>query len=179
MESFETVQSTLLIYQKVFEKNNQIGIVLQSYLKRSYSDLTKLLKYDANVRLVKGAYHENEENAYQRKSEIDNNYLEMVKLLFFQNKDLRKNQIFAIATHDSNIIDKSLNLFSITNLTKEHLKFQFLKGIREKLKIDLLNRGFTVEEYIPYGDNWLPYSLRRIREKKSNILLLMRSLISS
>lgn len=179
MESFETVQSTLLIYQKVFEENNQIGIVLQSYLKRSYSDLTKLLKYDANVRLVKGAYHENEENAYQRKSEIDNNYLEMVKLLFFQNKDIRKNQIFAIATHDSNIIDKSLNLFSITNLTKEHLKFQFLKGIREKLKIDLLNRGFTVEEYIPYGDNWLPYSLRRIREKKSNILLLMRSLISS
>lgn len=179
MESFETVQSTLLIYQKVFEENNQIGIVLQSYLKRSYSDLTKLLKYDANVRLVKGAYHEHEENAYQRKSEIDNNYLEMVKLLFFQNKDIRKNQIFAIATHDSNIIDKSLNLFSITNLTKEHLKFQFLKGIREKLKIDLLNRGFTVEEYIPYGDNWLPYSLRRIREKKSNILLLMRSLISS
>lgn len=179
MESFETVQSTLLIYQKVFEENNEIGIVLQSYLKRSYSDLTKLLKYDANVRLVKGAYHENEENAYQRKSEIDNNYLEMVKLLFFQNKDIRKNQIFAIATHDSNIIDKSLNLFSITNLTKEHLKFQFLKGIREKLKIDLLNRGFTVEEYIPYGDNWLPYSLRRIREKKSNILLLMRSLISS
>ena len=179
MESFETVQSTLLIYQKVFEENNEIGIVLQSYLKRSYSDLTKLLKYDANVRLVKGAYHENEENAYQRKSEIDNNYLEMVKLLFFQNKDIRKNQIFAIATHDSNIIDKSLNLFSITNLTKEHLKFQFLKGIREKLKIDLLNRGFTIEEYIPYGDNWLPYSLRRIREKKSNILLLMRSLISS
>ena len=166
MESFETVQSTLLIYQKVFEENNEIGIVLQSYLKRSSSDLTKLLKYDANVRLVKGAYHENEENAYQRKSEIDNNYLEMVKLLFFQNKDIRKNQIFAIATHDSNIIDKSLNLFSITNLTKEHLKFQFLKGIREKLKIDLLNRGFTIEEYIPYGDNWLPYSLRRIREKK-------------
>ena len=178
MESFETVKPTLSIYQKVFEENNEIGIVLQSYLKRSYSDLTMLLKYDANIRLVKGAYHENEENAYQRKSEIDNNYLEMVKL-FLQNKNIRQNQIFAIATHDSNIIESSLNLFSISKLTKEHLHFQFLKGIREKLKMSLLDRGFTVDEYIPYGENWLPYSLRRLRERKSNILLLMRSLISS
>ena len=178
MESFETVKPTLSIYQKVFEENNEIGIVLQSYLKRSYSDLTILLKYDANIRLVKGAYHENEENAYQRKSEIDNNYLEMVKL-FLQNKNIRQNQIFAIATHDSNIIESSLNLFSLSELTKEHLHFQFLKGIREKLKMSLLDRGFTVDEYIPYGENWLPYSLRRLRERKSNILLLMRSLISS
>ena len=179
MESFETVKPTLSIYQKVFEETNEIGIVLQSYLKRSYSDLTKLLKYDANIRLVKGAYYENEENAYQRKSEIDNNYLEMVKLLFLQNKKIRQNQIFAIATHDSNIIERSLNLFSLSDLKKEHLLFQFLKGIREKLKINLLDRGFTVEEYIPYGENWLPYSLRRLRERRSNILLLMRSLISS
>ncbi|HET8857495.1 MAG TPA: proline dehydrogenase family protein [Nitrososphaeraceae archaeon] len=179
MESFETVKPTLSIYQKVFEETNEIGIVLQSYLKRSYSDLTKLLKYDANIRLVKGAYYENEENAYQRKSEIDNNYLEMVKLLFLQIKNIRQNQIFAIATHDSNIIERSLHLFSLSDLKKEHLLFQFLKGIREKLKINLLDRGFTVEEYIPYGENWLPYSLRRLRERKSNILLLMRSLISS
>ena len=179
MESFETVKSTLSIYQKVFEENNAIGIVLQSYLKRSYSDLIRLLKYNANIRLVKGAYYENEENAYQRKSEIDNNYLEMVKLLFLQNNNIRQNQIFAIATHDSNIIERSLDLFSLSELKKEHLQFQFLKGIREKLKMNLLDRGFTVEEYIPYGENWLPYSLRRLRERKSNILLLMRSLISS
>jgi proline dehydrogenase len=178
MESFETVNPTLSIYQKVFEENNKIGIVLQSYLKRSSSDLTKLLKYDANIRLVKGAYYENEENAYQQKSAIDNNYLEMVKL-FLQNKNIRQNQIFAIATHDCNIIERSLNIFSLYELKKEHLHFQFLKGIREKLKMNLLDRGFTVEEYIPYGENWLPYSLRRLRERKSNILLLMRSLISS
>ena len=178
MESFETVDSTLSIYQKVFEETNEIGIVVQSYLKRSSSDLSNLLKYDANIRLVKGAYHENEERAYQSKFEIDNSYLEMVKI-FFQNKNTRQNQIFAIATHDSNIIEKSINLYSLTDIQKEHLHFQFLKGIREKLKMDLLDRGFIVEEYIPYGQNWLPYSLRRIRERKSNILLLMRSLISS
>lgn len=178
MESLETVDSTLSIYHKVFEETNEIGIVLQSYLKRSYSDFANLLQYDANIRLVKGAYHENEDHAYQRKFEIDNNYLEMVKT-FLQKKNIRQNQIFAIATHDSNIIEKSINLFSLSDLKKKHLQFQFLKGIRGKLKMDLLDRGFIVEEYIPYGENWLPYSLRRLRERKSNIFLLMRSLISS
>ena len=178
MESFETVDSTLSIYKQVFEETNEIGIVLQSYLKRSSSDLSNLFKYNANIRLVKGAYHENEDHAYQRKFEIDNSYFKMVKI-FLQNKNIGQNQIFAIATHDCNLIEKSINLYSLSDLKKEHLHFQFLKGIREKLKMDLLDRGFIVEEYIPYGENWLPYSLRRIREKKSNILLLMRSLISS
>jgi proline dehydrogenase len=151
---------------------------LQSYLKRSSSDLSNLFKYNANIRLVKGAYHENEDHAYQRKFEIDNSYFELVKI-FLQNKNIGQNQIFAIATHDCSLIEKSIYLYSLSDLKKEHLHFQFLKGIREKLKMDLLDRGFIVEEYIPYGENWLPYSLRRIREKKSNILLLMRSLISS
>lgn len=91
---------------------------------------------------------------------------------------LRENQIFAIATHDSNIIQKSLNLLFLYDFKKEHLQFQFLKGIREKLKINLLLKGFNVYEYVPYGRNWLPYSLRRLRERKSNVILLLRSLIS-
>ncbi|MGE0242660.1 MAG: proline dehydrogenase family protein [Nitrososphaeraceae archaeon] len=177
MESFENVEATLSIYQNMLKETKEIGIVLQSYLKRSYSDMAKLLQCNANIRLVKGAYHENEEYAFQRKSEIDNNYYEMLKLFF--DTELIENQFFAIATHDSTLIQKSLELFSISNLKKEILHFQFLKGIREKLKIELLTKGFTVEEYIPYGENWLPYSMRRIKEKKSNIFLLMRSLISS
>ena len=177
MESFENVESTLSIYQNMLKETKGIGIVLQSYLKRSYSDMSKLLQYNANIRLVKGAYNEKEEHAFHRKSEIDDNYYEMLKLFF--NTDLIENQFFAIATHDSALIQKSLELFSNSNLKKETLHFQFLKGIREKLKIELLSKGFTVEEYIPYGENWLPYSMRRIKEKKSNIFLLMRSLISS
>ena len=179
MESFEYVQPTLTIYQKAIEETNEIGIVLQSNLKRSYSDLMKLLIYRPNIRLVKGAYHEKEEYAYQTKHEIDNNYVEMAKLLFSKNDEIREKHIFAIATHDSNIIQTSLDLFYLYRLKKEHLQFQFLKGIREKLKIELLLKGFSVHEYVPYGKNWLPYSIRRLRERKSNIILLMRSLISS
>lgn len=179
MESFKNVESTLTIYQKVREENHEIGIVLQSYLKRSYSDLLKLLAYQPNIRLVKGAYHEKEEYAFKTKVEIDTNYVEMAKLLLSQKDKLRENQIFAIATHDANIIQKSLDLFYLYNFKKEHLQFQFLKGIREKLKVNLLSKGFTVHEYIPYGENWLPYSVRRLRERKSNIILLLRSLIST
>jgi proline dehydrogenase len=178
MESFKNIDSTLTIYQKAREETNEIGIVLQSYLKRSGSDLIKLLADKPNIRLVKGAYHEKEEYAFKTKFDIDNNYVEMAKLLFAQKKTLRENQIFAIATHDANIIQKCLDLFYLYNFKEEHLQFQFLKGIREKLKIDLLSRGFNVHEYVPYGENWLPYSIRRLRERKSNIILLLRSLIS-
>ena len=179
MESFEYVEPTLTIYQKAIEETKEIGIVLQSNLKRSYSDLIKLLIYCPNIRLVKGAYQEKEEYAYQTKLEIDNNYVEMAKLLFSKNDEMRDKHIFAIATHDSNIIQRSLDLFYLYRCKKEHLQFQFLKGIREKLKIKLLLKGFSVHEYVPYGKNWLPYSIRRLRERKSNIILLMRSLISS
>jgi len=178
MESFENVEPTLTIYKKVIEEIDQIGIVLQSNLKRSYSDLRKLLSYNSNIRLVKGAYHGKEVYAFQTKHEIDHNYIEMAQLLFSKKNDLRENQIFAIATHDSNIIQKSLDLLFLYDFRKEHLQFQFLKGIREKLKINLLLKGFNVYEYVPYGQNWLPYSLRRLRERKSNVILLMRSLIS-
>ena len=179
MESFENVEPTIIIYKKVIEEIDQIGLVLQSNLKRSYSDLRKLLSYSPNIRLVKGAYHEKEVYAFQTKHEIDNNYIEMAKFLFSKKNDLRENQIFAIATHDSNIIQKSLDLLFLYDFKKEHLQFQFLKGIREKLKINLLLKGFNVYEYVPYGQNWLPYSVRRLRERKSNIILLIRSLISS
>lgn len=179
MESFKNIDSTLTIYQKAREETNEIGIVLQSYLKRSGSDLIKLLADKPNIRLVKGAYHEKEEYAFKTKLDIDNNYVEMAKLLFAQKKTLRENQIFAIATHDANLIQKSLDLFYLYDFKKEHLQFQFLKGIREKLKVNLLSRGFNVYEYVPYGENWLPYSLRRLRERKSNVILLLRSLIST
>ena len=179
MESFENVDPTIIIYKKVIQEIDQIGLVLQSNLKRSYSDLRKLLSYSPNIRLVKGAYHEKEVYAFQTKHEIDNNYIEMAKFLFSKKNDLRENQIFAIATHDSNIIQKSLDLLFLYDFKKEHLQFQFLKGIREKLKINLLLKGFNVYEYVPYGQNWLPYSVRRLRERKSNIILLIRSLISS
>lgn len=178
MESYKYVGSTILLYKELTKENNNVGIVIQSYLKRSISDLSDLLKYSPGIRIVKGAYKESDDVAFQSKSEIDKNFINLVKILFSQSNEFQKKDcIIAIATHDSKLIDSILNLFYQLNRDNINLEFQFLKGIRDKLKTELLKQGFSIFEYTPYGDNWLPYSLRRLKERKRNVFLLMRSLL--
>jgi len=179
MESYKFVGSTIALYREIIGQNHEVGIVLQSYLKRSYSDLIDLLEYNSNIRIVKGAYKESEDIAYQSKLQVDENYLKLVGILFSQDNEIKfENRVIAIATHDSKLIERTICLFYESRLNKENLQFQFLKGIRDNLKMELLGRGFRIYEYVPYGQNWLPYSIRRIKERKRNILLLMRSLLS-
>jgi proline dehydrogenase len=168
MESSEFTDDTLKIYLSLFEKYERLGVVIQSNLKRTSNDLGMLLKKGAKIRLVKGAYHENSKNAYRTRHEVDENYRKLMSILFEQANE------FAIATHDSKLIDLAINL------SKKHerkFEFQMLKGIRDEIKPILIKSGFTVSEYIPYGTNWLPYSIRRLKERKRNILLLGSSFI--
>lgn len=170
MESSEHTDNTLKIYLNLFEKYERLGVVIQSNLKRTQDDLKMLLEKGAKIRLVKGAYHEKSRNAYTTRHEVDENYKKLMRTLFEQGNE------FAIATHDSNLIDLA------TNLSKRHerkFEFQMLKGIRDEIKPILVKSGFLVSEYIPYGTNWLPYSIRRLRERKRNILLLGSSFIHS
>ncbi|MGI0017460.1 MAG: proline dehydrogenase family protein [Nitrosotalea sp.] len=170
MESSEFTDDTLKIYKNLFEKYERVGIVIQANLKRTGKDLDTLLKQGAKIRLVKGAYHENSKNAYRTRHEVDDNYRKLMTILFDQGNE------FAIATHDSKLIDLAMEL------SKKHerkFEFQMLKGIRDELKPILVKSGFTVSEYIPYGTNWLPYSIRRLKERKRNILLLGSSFIHS
>ena len=179
MESYKFVGSTISLYRQIIEQNNRVGIVLQSYLKRSYSDLIDLLEYNSNIRIVKGAYKESEDIAYQSKLQVDENYLKLVRILFSKDNEIKlENRVIAIATHDSKLIQMAIDLFYQSGIKKENLQFQFLKGIRDNLKMDLLGKGFRIYEYIPYGQNWLPYSIRRLKERKRNILLLLHSLLS-
>ncbi|MHB8602421.1 MAG: proline dehydrogenase family protein [Nitrosotalea sp.] len=168
MESSEFTDDTLKIYLSLFEKYERLGVVIQSNLKRTPNDLDMLLKEGAKIRLVKGAYHENSKNAYRTRHEVDENYKKLMCVLFEQTNE------FAIATHDSKLIDLAINL------SKKHerkFEFQMLKGIRDEIKPILIKSGFAVSEYIPYGTNWLPYSIRRLKERKRNILLLGSSFI--
>ena len=170
MESSEFTDDTLKIYLSLFEKYERLGVVIQANLKRAQSDLDMLLKKGAKIRLVKGAYHENSKNAYRTRHAVDENYRKLMRVLFEQGNE------FAIATHDSKLIDLAINL------SKKHerkFEFQMLKGIRDELKPILVKSGFAVSEYIPYGTNWLPYSIRRLKERKRNILLLGSSFIHS
>lgn len=170
MESSEYTDDTFKIYLNLFEKYERLGVVIQANLKRTWNDLDMLLKNGSKIRLVKGAYHENSRNAYRTRHEVDENYRKLMDALFEQGNE------FAIATHDSKLVDLAMDL------SKKHEKkfeFQMLKGIRDELKPILVKSGFAVSEYIPYGTNWLPYSIRRLKERKRNILLLGSSFIHS
>ncbi|MFL6489075.1 MAG: proline dehydrogenase family protein [Nitrososphaera sp.] len=166
MESVKSTEDTIAIYLDLYKQYNMIGVAVQSYLRRSASDLLHIIEYGGKVRLVKGAYHESKEHIFVTNEEVNANYLKLMLMLF------ESNNYFAIATHDSSLIAEATRMGKNTSF-----EFQMLKGIRDELKIDLITMGFTVAEYIPYGSQWLPYSVRRIMERKRNLLLLARSLI--
>lgn len=170
MESSEYTDNTISAYLSLFEKYERVGIALQANLKRTEDDLGRLLSLGAKVRLVKGAYRESARNAFKTRHEVDASYKKLTGMLFLEGNE------FAIATHDSAMINHAISL------SREHerkFEFQMLKGIRDELKPSLIRDGFAISEYIPYGTNWLPYSIRRLKERKRNILLLGSSFLHS
>jgi proline dehydrogenase len=183
MESSKHTDNTLMLYLELLTHYPEIGVVLQSALRRTASDLLHLMEVGAKVRLVKGAYHENEQIAFVRHDEINANYIKLLDTLFsrnYMNNNRADNSLkFAVATHDSKLIEHTIKLSKTAKIGIKNFEFEFLKGIRDELKGDLVEEGFRVAEYIPYGDEWLPYSVRRIRERKRNLLLLARSLVQS
>jgi proline dehydrogenase len=170
MESSDHTDETIEIYYDLFARYERLGIALQANLKRTKNDLSDLLKNGAKIRLVKGAYNENSKIAYKSKNKVDQNYLKLMKLLFKEGNE------FGIATHDSNLINHAIKL---SKKYERKFEFQMLKGIRDELKPKLSKKRFVVTDYIPYGTNWLPYSIRRVKERKRNILLLGSSFIQS
>jgi proline dehydrogenase len=167
MENSPYTQSTVEIYREMLTTHKDLGLCLQANMKRTENDLRDLLPRGGKIRLVKGAYPENGEVAFKRRSELNANYLRLMHMMFEQGG------FFAIGTHDEKMITEARNL---SRDYKADFEFQLLKGIRDDLKSSLLADGFRVSEYIPYGPEWYNYSKRRMRERKRNILLLIRSI---
>ena len=163
MESSDHTDETIEIYYHLFARYERLGIAIQANLKRTKNDLIDLLEHGAKIRLVKGAYKENSRIAFQSKEKVDGNYVRLMKILFKNGNE------FGIATHDSKMIDLAI---SLSKKYKRKFEFQMLKGIRDELKPILIKKHFVVSDYIPYGTNWLQYSIRRVKERKRNILLL-------
>ena len=168
MEGSSFTERTLSMYLASLSKHRNLGIVLQSYLRRSESDLPRLLDAGAKVRLVKGAYRESRDVVYPSRKEVSGSFSRLMGTLFDRGDG------FAIATHDSALVEEARKLAE-----SKHADFEFemLKGIRDELKDDLVKSGYRVSEYLPYGDRWFAYSRRRITEHPSNILLLLRSMV--
>jgi proline dehydrogenase len=169
MESSDHTDETIQIYENLLARYERLGIAIQANLMRSEGDLADLLSVGSKIRLVKGAYRENPDVALKSKDKIDWNYQRLMRILFESGNE------FGIATHDGTMINSAITL------AKKHDKkfeFQMLRGIRDELKPGLIKKGFALSEYIPYGTNWLPYSIRRLKERKRNILLLGSSFLS-
>jgi proline dehydrogenase len=168
MESSDHTDETIQIYENLLARYERLGIAIQANLLRSEGDLADLLSIGGKIRLVKGAYREDSNVAFKSKQKVDQNYLRLMSILFESGNE------FGIATHDGAMIS------SAVALSKKHEKkfeFQMLRGIRDVLKPVLIKKGFSLSEYIPYGTNWLPYSIRRLKERKRNILLLGSSFL--
>ncbi len=167
MENSPYTESTIEIYRELLSTHKDLGLCLQANMKRSETDLKDLLPRGGKIRLVKGAYPENRQIAFKHGNELNANYLRLMRILF------EEAGFFAIGTHDEKMINEA------EKLSREHnanFEFQLLKGIRDDLKSKLIRDGFKVSEYIPYGPEWYNYSKRRMRERKRNILLLIRSI---
>lgn len=166
MENSPYTQDTVDTYLEVLKKYSNAGIAIQANLRRSESDVKRIAASLGVIRLVKGAYSENEEIAYTSRSDIAKNFSRLMAYLFY------KSPSFAVATHDDLLVNEAIEA---NKAHKKRLEFQMLMGVREELKRRLVKDGLTVVDYVPYGKNWFPYTTRRIRERKRNVLLILRS----
>lgn len=172
MEDSPRVDATLRVYRRLREEGyTHTGIVLQSYLKRSEKDLEALLPLKPAVRIVKGAYKEPPEVAFQDKRLIDAQYLLLDK------KALENGLPTAIATHDPHLIAEMQRWTAEKGISKEGFEFQLLYGVRRDEQRRLAAEGYTVRAYVPYGTDWYPYLSRRIAERPENLLFVARSLV--
>lgn len=169
MENAEYVGKTIAIYNRVHKHHKQLGIAIQSYLYRSAQDVEELLKIGAHIRLVKGAYKEPNSIAFAQKADVDENYKQLMERL------LLKGTYPAIATHDEKLIAYALWFASHHNISKSKFEFQMLYGIREDVQLQLLKKGCNIRIYVPFGKQWLPYIIRRLRERKENFYFMLKN----
>ena len=172
MEESAYVDATLRIFRRLRESGRaNVGTVLQSYLHRTERDIESLLDLEPNLRLVKGAYLEAPEIAYPRKEDVDAAYARLLERM------LASRGFTAIATHDERLIERAISFAGREGVPAERFQFQMLYGVRPKLQLDLLARGFTVLVATPYGPDWYRYLMRRLAERPANVTFLARSLL--
>ena len=147
-----------------------VGAVIQSYLYRSQSDVEKLLSDGIRIRLCKGAYKEPPEIAFQKKSEVDANYVKLMKIL------LKSGIYHGLATHDENIIKQAKAFATQEKIPRDAFEFQMLYGIRRDLQESLVKEGWKIRVYIPFGTEWYPYFMRRLAERPANVLFIAKNL---
>lgn len=159
MEDSSTTDSIIKLYKKLYEKYpDNVGIVVQAYLHRTLDDVRDLNKSKTDYRICKGIYIEPEEIAYKKKEEIRDSFIDSLALMFDDDCYV------GIATHDKPIVDRACKIISERNIAKDMYEFQMLYGVTEKLRQQILDDGHKMRVYVPFGEQWHFYAVRRLQE---------------
>jgi proline dehydrogenase len=171
MEGSAYTDRTLRIVKQARAESAAVGTVIQAYLYRSEEDVRDLLSIGCRIRLVKGAYKEPSRIAFRRMKDVDANFVKLMKIL------LPSGTYHALATHDPKMIEAAIRFAAEQNITKDKFEFQMLYGIRTDLQNRLVRQGYRVRVYIPYGQDWFPYFMRRLAERPANLLFFAKNLL--
>jgi proline dehydrogenase len=169
MEGSLYTARTIDVVKRVRSQSPAIGTVIQAYLYRSEQDVNDLLAYGCRIRLCKGAYKEPPEVAFPKKEHVDANYVKLIQLL------LTSGFYHGIATHDPKMIAATIRCAADKKISKEEFEFQMLYGVRTDLQRQLVRDGFRLRIYIPYGQDWFPYFMRRLAERPANLAFFVRN----
>ena len=171
MEDTSLIDSTLALFDATYpDYRNHVGVVLQAYLKRTGRDVERMCDLQTRVRLCKGAYKEPAHLAWQSMSTIRKHFVAHMRML------LQHGRYPAIATHDDLLIEATQSFARSADIAADQFEFQMLFGLRPQTQLLILRQGYNMRVYIPFGDMWLPYYSRRLRERPENILFLLRNL---
>ena len=171
MENSPYTDVTLQVFSTLWGQGyRNIGVVVQSYLMRSEEDVKRVAAIGGRIRLVKGAYKEPKTVAYQKKSEVDDAFVNLMKLL------IDETTYPAIATHDPAMIDATKAYVTEKGYSKDRFEFQMLYGIRRDLQTSLAAEGYRMRIYVPFGKQWFPYFMRRLGERPANVGFVLRGI---
>ena len=171
MEDEQRCEKTLEIFKFLKQNYSCVSTVLQAYLYRTEQDLKELSTYQPFLRLVKGAYKEPPEVAYPNKNDVDVNFRKLIK------QSLNNGLYTAVATHDDRIIEYTKELTKTIKFPKDQFEFQMLFGMRNKTQLQLVEEGYKVRVYVPYGRDWFGYFMRRLAERPANIAFAFKGIV--
>lgn len=172
MEDSPYTDATFCLLRKLKQDYDNVGVVVQAYLKRTYDDVVVLNKIGTNYRLCKGIYIESPSIAYKDREMIRNNYVKSLEIM------LKNGNYVGIATHDEYLIKEAYRLIKDLNIPKDKFEFQMLLGVREDLRNKINNDGYKVRIYVPFGKEWYAYSIRRLKENPQVAMYVVKNLFS-
>jgi proline dehydrogenase len=171
MEDHTRTDATLEIWRAAHDRYPQVGVVIQSALRRSSADVDAITAVGGRVRLCKGAYDEPNSVAYRTKQAVDANYERLMERLLLADAHP------ALATHDPRLIARAIQIVEREGIEPDRFEFQMLYGVRRDLQRMLIDRGYRVRIYVPYGREWFPYFMRRLAERPANVGFMLRAVL--